>query len=235
MQQENNNQRGYRRMHAGDDRQILGAALQKRRKETGLSRDKLADLVGTHRQTIAKLERGERSLDREWAVKFAPHLHCSPQEILFPPELSGMLYVPTIPVKGEAAAGVWMESYDADERTYPPIPASPDPRFSGVDQFAVKVIGDSMDRILPDGAFAICVEFWHARNEPAHGDVVFVRRVQAGSAETTIKQVRLNDGAVELWPASNNPKHASPIIYTDGVEDSQVQILGLVIGRYEVF
>jgi len=40
----------------------LGAAMQERRRATGLSQDRFADLIGMHRAYYGALERGNRNL-----------------------------------------------------------------------------------------------------------------------------------------------------------------------------
>ena len=44
------------------------------RKARGLNQTTLARLAGTGQSQISKLERGDRTLSPEWAVRLAPHL-----------------------------------------------------------------------------------------------------------------------------------------------------------------
>jgi phage repressor protein C with HTH and peptisase S24 domain len=76
---------------------ILGATAKKRRQARSrrmknriseirnarkISQDRLAELVGTGRSQIVKLERGERRLTVEWMERIARALQCEPAELL---------------------------------------------------------------------------------------------------------------------------------------------------------
>ena len=49
----------------------------------GLSLGKLAELAGTSRQQIQRLEKGQRGLSREWAIRLAPHVGVRPEKLMF--------------------------------------------------------------------------------------------------------------------------------------------------------
>ncbi len=168
---------------SGDE---VAEGLRRARERAGLSRPELAQRAETSRQQIERLEKGERELTKQWAERLAPHLGVSAVELLFPSVVARTSeIVLNIPVEGEAAAGVWRQMFDAHERKYPPIPASPEPRYAGFTQFAVKIIGDSMNRVLPDESFAICVPFWKARRTPQENDLVYVQRSEGGQFSAT--------------------------------------------------
>lgn len=56
--------------------------LKELRKARGLSQERLAQLVGTSRSQIVKLEREERRLARDWLERLAAVLDCHPGEII---------------------------------------------------------------------------------------------------------------------------------------------------------
>lgn len=59
--------------------------ISKRRHELGMTQAQLAERSGIHLQSIAKLERGERPLDRLWlstALALADALDLDPHEFL---------------------------------------------------------------------------------------------------------------------------------------------------------
>lgn len=56
--------------------------LKELRKARGLSQERLAQLVGTSRSQIVKLEREERRLARYWLERLAAVLDCHPGEII---------------------------------------------------------------------------------------------------------------------------------------------------------
>jgi hypothetical protein len=147
-------------------------------------------------------------------------------------------------VVGEIAAGVWHESaaigvYDpdlpADTDRYPPVPAVVDDRYRGFKQLAVKVNGTSVNKVIPDGFFAVFVPYWEVRGEPRDGDLVVVERRRGGLHEGTIKRLRKNGAAWQLWPDSHDPKYQTPTSLTDDLaadrddRDITVEIMGLVV------
>lgn len=48
--------------------------LRRLRKQSGLTQDQLAALAGTEQAQISRLEKRERELDADWAIRLAPHL-----------------------------------------------------------------------------------------------------------------------------------------------------------------
>lgn len=58
--------------------------LRAHREHLELSQDALAKLVGTSQAQIDRLEKGQRKLTKEWALKLAPHLGIDPSDLLFP-------------------------------------------------------------------------------------------------------------------------------------------------------
>lgn len=60
----------------------LGGTLRFFRERERLSRAELASLVGSHHNTIQKLENNERKLTLEWITKLVPHLGTTKAEFL---------------------------------------------------------------------------------------------------------------------------------------------------------
>jgi transcriptional regulator with XRE-family HTH domain len=145
-----------------------------------------------------------------------------------------------LPVRYWVQAGLWRE-IDAEE---PPeqitLAVLPDPRFSQFPQWLEKVVGDSVDKRIPADHYAHVVDAVELGYAPSHGDWVVVerRRDQGAVRERTIKQVEVACGRVTLWPRSHNPKWSDPVELTAGTregEDVEVQVVGLVIGAYDLF
>lgn len=57
------------------DLESFGLILRYWRERAGVSRQKLADAVGAHHNSIQKLETGERKLTLEWVERLAPHIN----------------------------------------------------------------------------------------------------------------------------------------------------------------
>lgn len=139
----------------------------------------------------------------------------------------------SLPVVGTIEAGQFRDItlLDQDEE-FPVINIAKVARFSHARQYALKVKGDSMDELFPDGSYVTLVDFWGSGIEMQDGLIVHVeRRISGGQfVETTLKQVAQNGGKISLLPRSSNEKH-KPIELT-GDEATEVLICGLVTGMW---
>jgi len=140
--------------------------------------------------------------------------------------------VTQVAVRGLVAAGLWIED-DRQIAEDTPVPASPNPTYSGRPQIAFRVAGTSMDRLVHDGEYAICVDFAESPIHLRDGDIVVAERRRGGACERTIKRVRLGARGAELWPDSTDPEHQSPIpLAPEDETESEVTVIGFVIGAY---
>lgn len=155
--------------------------------------------------------------------------------------------VRTVRVQGEVHAGAWYDyspvnifNVDGDPSLdkYKPGWAVNDPDFADLKQFALRIIGNSINKLAPDGHFAVCVNYEDARSSIQDGDVVVVERRRAGLTEATIKIARGEPGKWELWPHSTDPDHQSHIRLNAkdnrdlDNKDTEVEVIALVIGFY---
>lgn len=201
-------------------------------KAAGKSQIGLARELGITQPQIVRLLRGERSLRAEEIAKVEKYLDAAfPFGQIFASEntiTDGM--AGQMPVVYRVQAGVWVEQDAAIDEPIGTIPFARDPAFPpGRRQYAVQVMGDSMDKVLPEGAYAIVLEA--DGKAPTHNDLVVVRRTHRGLVERTVKRYCEGPSGPELRPESNNPRHkALPLA---GDSDSTVEIEAFVIGRYE--
>ena len=63
-------------------RRNLGNAIRRRRSDVRLSQEKLAEVVGCHRNYVGKVERGEQNLTVAMLWRFARALECDAAELL---------------------------------------------------------------------------------------------------------------------------------------------------------
>ena len=61
---------------------MLGEAVRARRLELDVSQEKLAEMIGVHRNYVGAIERGEQNLTIETLVRFARTFKCKPSELL---------------------------------------------------------------------------------------------------------------------------------------------------------
>lgn len=139
-----------------------------------------------------------------------------------------------------AQAGNWIEAESAvDDYIKPPRPVNRDPRFPKAKQWLELVVGDSINRLIQDGEYAIVVDAADVNYSPRRGDLVVVERRRFGGhmRERTIKQVGFgpDEKSVLLWPRSTNPRWNEPLQITadaDNLETLEVEIVGVVVGIY---
>lgn len=131
---------------------------------------------------------------------------------------------------GTIQAGAWIEAFVREEDEPVTIPMTRDPRFPHAYQYALRVVGDSMNLEAPEGSYVICVNFAESGLSYKPGLLVHVERIMNGLSETTLKEIGYEDGRLVLKPRSSNPVYAT--IYPDEDESLETSIRGVVIGVY---
>ncbi len=189
---------------------------------------------------LYRLEKGKARLTEKMATKLAKALDVSSELLLQQP-------VPGAPVIGAVQAGVWREAAedplhiegwdDPLASDYERIPCPPDRRYPHAPVFALRVEGDSMDKIFPPGSYALCVRLddaaLSAKDVPA-GSIVVVQRRKHDIYEATLKRLQRTDGDIILVPESSNPRHkAIKLNPPQHPQDTETSITALVIGKYE--
>jgi len=140
----------------------------------------------------------------------------------------------SLPIIGQVAAGLWLEiDTDVDAPLYDAVPIPPDPAYAASHQFAVEVVGTSVNRVAPDGSILGCVDVRKARIGYKHNDLVIVEQRRNAGMEVmrTAKRYRVKGEVFELWPDSTDPKWTKPIVIDPGEEAEEgcsVEVIGIV-------
>lgn len=191
--------------------QPMANRIKERRTALGLTQTQLADLAGTTKNQIVKLERGDRRLSDHWAERLAPHLGCRPYELFMPPgdDANQLRMVPLI---GEISCGNWREAVEHASGMVPSV-------AKGSNVFALKASGDSMDKLIQDDGYVYV--------DPDDTDLIDgkIYAVMNGDGETTVKQYKANPA--RLVPCSNNAAHNEIII-----GKGRFEVIGRVVGTY---
>lgn len=149
-----------------------------------------------------------------------------------------------VPVIGKVQAGLWQDALEIpfNERYSISIPDVGD--YPGLPRYGLKVAGDSMNRVFPEGTTVIIINFSDLGRLPRYGEYVVAERrcPERDCFEATVKAVEIReDGSVLLWPKSTNPEFQTPIeLLSGGWEDGDgwgvpdVIIKGLVVAVYQV-
>lgn len=167
-----------------------------------MSQEELAAAIDppTTKGTISQYESGKRKPSQQRLTDIANALGCSAGELLDGPQAAkpsfpeGAEPVATVPILGEVPAGNWREAV-RDYRGWTHIAA----REARDGMYALRVSGDSMDKIVGDGAIIVI----DPNDRDAFHRRLFVVRHPDG--DVTFK--RYLDGPGRLEPCSRNPDH----------------------------
>lgn len=145
-----------------------------------------------------------------------------------------------MPIRYEVAAGAWLAVDEIQDIPYGSAPTALIPEYSPFQQWLERVRGESMNKILPDGALVHVVSAIDIRYEPKTDDLVVVVRRRAGGAfiERTVKQVVATPQGIQLWPRSYNPRWQEPLVIlqdTKPGDEVEVTIEGKVVRAYLQF
>lgn len=215
----------------------IGQKIKAGRKRKNMSQAKLGKLVGVSRNAVSLWEAGNgiasenlkpvsEALDLDFQEMLKLYFSDGANQV----QLQGLELLPLL---GDVRAGMWLEKEEFDQDVSESVPMVADPRYADHRQFALRVVGTSMDRTVKPGTYVIVAE-WVTEGTAGlrDGDMVVVRRHGARGYETTLKRARKKGIAWELWPESTDPDYQSPLTLGDGERDVEVRIIGKVIGRY---
>ncbi|MBQ9021798.1 MAG: helix-turn-helix domain-containing protein [Eggerthellaceae bacterium] len=195
--------------------------LRELRDKSGLTQAKVAELVGISDNAYQRYEYGERDIPGNVLLRLADCFETTSDYIL---ELSDsdssepQGWVP-VPLVGRIAAGVPLEMDAIDD--YLLIPAPIHARYPGC--FCLTVTGNSMDRIMPDGCYAVIdrCDSVDVDNKPY--------AVCVNGYDATIKRVRKLERGFELAPDSTDPTFKPKVYDADNPTDDEVTIIGRVV------
>jgi SOS-response transcriptional repressor LexA len=133
-------------------------------------------------------------------------------------------------VRGQVRAGAWLDiDIPMDEGAEGEIPIGPDARYP-VPQYALQVVGTSMNKFVDDGHFVIVASWPELGRDLRENEVVVVRRERAKTYEVTLKRARKAGKNWELWPDSSDPRWQEPVRFDE--KDVTCTVIGLVVGVY---
>lgn len=192
--------------------------ISEARAAKGWTQQYLAELMGTTQQTIQRYETGARNITASTLKKLSETLGVTVAYLL------GMTgngtrsdgYAET-PLFDSIAACVPIEMLETDTRF--PIPAEMHEKYPNA--FLVRVEGESMNRILPNGCYALvdpCKEI------DLDGQPYAIR---VGELDATVKRVRRTDAGFELLPDSTDSAFQPQELKGD--DGSTFAVIGRVI------
>lgn len=202
-----------------------------RKSKRHLTQQNMADILGVAKTTYASYEQGKRTPDTDLQNTIADYFGVSldylhgRSDLREPSRLPSNVVVlggvipedNSIPVLGRIAASApagLVSDYEGELFIQP----STIKRYGKKDLFALKILGDSMNRIIPDGAIAVV----HRTCDWESGDIC---AVTINGDDATLKQVTKTDKGIKFTPLSFSKFHA-PWEYIKDEDEVDVCILG---------
>lgn len=203
----------------------FGNILKKIRLDNKLTQEELAQKINTSRSNIANYENNKNMPSLDILEKFSKLFNCSIDYLLGKKNeetLSMPNNIYMCPVYGQIPAG---EPNWAEECIEGRLPLDPN-LMNIVDPeecYFLRVNGESMNKIIKDGAYALIRKTDWVEN----GDIAVVL---VNGYDATLKKFTKNNDVVVLEPMSNDPTFQTQI-YT---KDTPIKIIGKYIGKMEM-
>ncbi len=195
-------------LNAGMTSDISGKIVTFRRRE-GINQAEFGERVGVTQGTVSRWEKGANP-EPDMLAAIARTIGLSVDELI---SADGFIrnirpLGPTLCVKGAVAAGQWVEAFEWPEEDWLTFTGRADVTAEVDHRFGLRVEGDSMNEIYPEGTIVECVSVF-GRSEAAPGKrIVILRKREADlSYEATVKEFVEIDGVPWAKPRSKNPAH----------------------------
>lgn len=199
---------------------MYGYKITEARVAKGWTQTELAKKIGTTQQQIARYESGENDIKSSVIIKLSAALGVTISYLLGMENAS----LPTndyvdVPLYGSIAAGTPIESLPVEDTQ--PIPSQVHERYPNA--FLLRVEGESMNRVLPNGCYALiepCVDVERSGAPYA---------VCVNGYAATIKRVKKLHNGFELYPDSTDPTY-KPTTYDYSESGTEtVTVIGRVV------
>jgi SOS-response transcriptional repressor LexA len=212
------------------DISILREQLERKMAQKGVKPTTLSLQVGKSPTLVKDLLEKTNDVKLSTISKLAEALNCDMSELVFPEDqLVPVQLGPTLYVKGEVAAGEWVEAYEYPEKDWMSFTGRSDVKADRKHRFGLRVSGDSMDEIYPPGTIVECVSvFGHMDIEPGKKVVVLRRRTDQ-ALEATVKELVEIKGDLWLRPRSRNPEHQSIKVSEQDADIEETRIIAVVV------
>jgi transcriptional regulator with XRE-family HTH domain len=211
------------------DKAAMSERIKTARLKRGLSQSQLAKQLGVSRNAVSQWESGSSEPTPERLRQLCVTLNVDLQW-LGTGQRSRPVMVQGLPLRGRVAAGIWEEIVESQDMEMERVPAAPDVRYPAEFQYALRVSGNSVDKIAADGSILHVLDVTEAGITVRNGDLVVVERHRGGLVEATVKRVKMNGAqSIELWPETRDPQNQKPIVLKAPEADTEIRIKALVL------
>lgn len=210
-----------------DSQRAIANNIYAIRNHFGLSQTELAKALNVSQVTVSNWETGSHKITAANIEKIAKTLNLTYDDIAS--EVSGFAsksnneseenWMTEVPVYGAIAAGTPIDIMEVDDTRE--VPTRVVKRFKK--PFLLKVEGESMNRVLPNGSYALI--------EPCQGVAVQGKpyAVCVNGYSATIKRVRQLANGFELIPDSTDPTYRTQVFDYGDPDTDEVTIIGRVV------
>lgn len=199
-------------------REIMAAKLKDARTKKGLSAIEVGKAVGKSAKTIYSWESGQGQPDADMLIKLCAIYDSHVSDFFDQPEPENSSSWVDVPLYGSIAAGQPIEMF-AIEDTFA-IPRQMRERYP--DSFLLKVVGESMNKLIPNGAYALI----NPTNEAIDGKVY---AVAVNGFDATIKRIHHLANGIQLTPDSTDPTIRPMVFDYADPEAETVTVIGEVV------
>jgi transcriptional regulator with XRE-family HTH domain len=197
--------------------------LARLRKAKGFTQSTLAERLGVEQPTVQRWEAGKREPSLAQLFELARILEVEPGNLIGDTVAAPL--GPRLFIKGTVAAGVWREALELPADDWSTFTGRAGVEVADEFRFGLRVEGDSMDEVYPEGTILECVSVF-GRVEVAPGKrVIALRTDQHGMIEATVKELVESEGTYWLVPKSSNPAHRPWQL----PEDNSIRIAAVVV------
>lgn len=211
-------------------RRTMGQRIRTARKRAKLSQIALGRALGVSQSVVSDWETGELVSWQDYLPDLCRVLDTEPNYFAAPDgtPLTQPLGVAQVQVVGLVQGGAYRMAFEvpATERKTVEVAVAQYQAYHVPKLRALKVVGDSVDELYPDGTHVIVVPA--DETYVGSGDKVVVFRRQGELREATIKELRFVEGKWVLYPRSTNPEY-QPIVLADEDQDG-FEIAYVVVG-----
>lgn len=200
-------------------REIMAIKLRAARSSKGLTAAQVGEAVGKSAKTIYSWETGQGQPDADMLIKLCRlyDVHVSDFFNEQEPSNPRQEWV-EVPLYGSIAAGKPIEMHQIEDTFV--IPTALRERYPNA--FLLKVVGESMNRVLPNGSYALVDPTSEAVEGRAYA-------VAVNGYDATIKRVRHLANGIELAPDSTDPT-IRPLVFDYADPDAEtVTVIGEVV------
>lgn len=209
-----------------DQKQYIGKKIRDFRKQSGISARSLGKMLEPPKSeaAVTSWERGRTEPDGNVLIQLC-HIFGRDFSDFYYPDRSATQQADQehpawidAPLYGSIAAGVPIEMQNVDDTFV--IPWAMYERYP--DAFLLKVVGESMNRVIPNGAYALINPTRTTVDGKAYA-------VCVNGYNATIKRVRTLANGIELYPDSTDPT-IKPMVFDYADPDAEtVTVIGEVV------